>query len=370
MIDVNALAQPILDLLASFGSGVLPAGGPTDALRSTSTVVDQIHQMGRDSINEMNAAWDGRAADAATAKALRVQTTAATISDRGNDMATVVNQAAGEVETGQKELTDIAQSFVNTAASMGPVLATPEGLTVLVGSAIDHLNQALNVVGRVQNELQTHTASMNDLTPPPPTTSLAGVPAAGVQQAASAASGVLNGAGSLLSTVMATPLQSLSSRGSSGTPGTSSGTPRPDTGSSGAPDDGKGVKITLPDGSVVEAPNEQAATAVRSAIGAVGTPYVWGGNSPGAGLDCSGLTKYAYGEAGVDLPRLAADQGNGATPVSAGDLMPGDLAIWDGHVAMVIGNGQFVEAGDPVQISSIRTENSGMDFHGFYRPTA
>ncbi|MFG3617997.1 MULTISPECIES: C40 family peptidase [Nocardia] len=369
MIDVNALAQPILDLLASFGSGVLPAGGPTDALRSTSSVVDQIHQMGRDSINGMNAAWDGRAADAATAKALRVQTSAATISDRGNEMATVVNQAAGEVETGQKDLTDIAQSFVNTAASMGPVLATPEGLTVLVGSAIDHLNQALNVVGRVQNELQTHTASMNDLTPPPTTPALAGVPAAGVQQAASAASGVLNGAGSLLSTAMATPLQSQSSRGSRGTPGTT-GTPKPDTGSSGTPDDGKGVKITLPDGSVVEAPNEQAATAVRSAIGAVGTPYVWGGNSPGAGLDCSGLTKYAYGEAGVDLPRLACDQGNGATPVSAGDLMPGDLAIWDGHVAMVIGNGQLVEAGDPVQISSIRTENSGMDFYGFYRPTA
>ncbi|WP_174189188.1 C40 family peptidase [Nocardia barduliensis] len=369
MIDVNALAQPILDLLASFGSGVLPAGGPTDALRSTSSVVDQIHQMGRDSINGMNAAWDGRAADAATAKALRVQTSAATISDRGNEMATVVNQAAGEVETGQKDLTDIAQSFVNTAASMGPVLATPEGLTVLVGSAIDHLNQALNVVGRVQNELQTHTASMNELTPPPTTPSLAGVPAAGVQQMTSTASGVLSSAGSLLSTAMATPLQSQSSRGSRGTPDTS-GTPRPDTGSSGTADDGKGVKITLPDGSVVEAPNEQAATAVRSAIGAVGTPYVWGGNNPGAGLDCSGLTKYAYGEAGVDLPRLAAEQGNGATPVSAGDLMPGDLAIWDGHVAMVIGNGQLVEAGDPVQISSIRTENSGMDFYGFYRPTA
>ncbi|WP_040774758.1 C40 family peptidase [Nocardia pneumoniae] len=370
MIDINALAKPILDLLASFGSGVLPAGGPTDALRSTSAVVDQIHQMGRDSINGMNAAWDGRAADAATAKALRVQTSAATISDRGNEMATVVNQAAAEVETGQKELTDIAQSFVNTAASMGPALATPQGLTVLVGSAIDHLGQALNVVGRVQNELQTHTASMNDLTPPPPTPPPAGLPvaasASSAQQLVSTASGVLTGAGQMMSTAMSSPRPH-------GTPGTTRGTPgphQPDTGSSGNPADGKGVKITLPDGSVVEAPNEQAATAVRSAIGAVGTPYVWGGNTPGAGLDCSGLTKYAYGEAGVDLPRLAAEQGNGATPVSPGDLMPGDLAIWDGHVAMVIGNGQFVEAGDPVQISSIRTENSGMDFYGFYRPTA
>ncbi|MGQ4597393.1 NlpC/P60 family protein [Nocardia sp. R6R-6] len=367
MIDINALAKPILDLLAGFGTGVLPTGGPTDALRSTSTVVDQIHQMGRDSINGMNTAWDGRAADAATAKALRVQTSAATISDRGNEMATVVNQAAGEVETGQKQLTDIAQSFVNTAASMGPALGTPAGLTVLVGSAIDHLGQAINVVGRVQNELQTHTASMNELTPPPPTPPPSGLPGPAVQQVASTASGLFSGVGQMMSTAMATPRSQVQSQRG---PGTSPGAPRPDTGSPGTPTDGKGVKLTLPDGSVVEAPNEQAATAVRSALGAVGTPYVWGGNTPGAGLDCSGLTKYAYGEAGVDIPRLAAEQSNGATPVSPGDLMPGDLAIWDGHVAMVIGNGQFVEAGDPVQISSIRTENSGMDFHGFYRPTA
>ncbi|MEU7769131.1 C40 family peptidase [Nocardia sp. NPDC049190] len=366
MIDVNALATPILDLLASFGTGVLPTGGPSDALRDTSSLLDQIHRTGRDSINGMNAAWDGRAADAATAKALRVQTSAAMISDRGNDMATVVNQAAAEVEKGQQDLTGIAQSFVHTASSMGPALGTPQGLTLIVGSAIDHLGQALTVVGRVQNELTTHTASMNDLTPPPPTPPPAGLPgpAPAVQQLGS---GLVTGAGQLMSTAMSAPRPSLQSQRK---PGTTPGAPRPDTGSPGLPADGKGVRITLPDGSVVEAPNEQAATAVRCAVGTVGTPYVWGGNSPGSGLDCSGLTKYAYGEAGVDLPRLAAEQGNGATPVSPGDLMPGDLAIWDGHVAMVIGNGQFVEAGDPVQISSIRTENSGMDFYGFYRPTA
>lgn len=49
--------------------------------------------------------------------------------------------------------------------------------------------------------------------------------------------------------------------------------------------------------------------------------------------------------------------------------MPGDLAVWDGHVAMVIGNGQLVEAVDPVQVGEIRTTNSGMGFKGFYRPT-
>lgn len=369
MIDINALVKPLTDLLGAFGPGVLPSGGPADALRATSTAIDQIHQLGKASINQMNTAWDGTAADAATAKALRVQTSAATISDTNTEMATVVNQAAAEVESGQKDLNGIVQSFVSTATALGPAIATPPGMAAVVGSAIDHINQALGVVGRVQNELDTHTASMSQLTPPP-STSPVGALASGVgQQLLSGASSVASSAGQLLTTMVSTPLTSNTSTQTQSAPSTTSpGTPSTNTGP-GTPT-GEGVEITLPDGSRVEAPNEQAATAVKAALGTLGTPYVWGGTSPGAGLDCSGLTQYAYGEAGVDLPRLAQEQHNGATQVSPGDLMPGDLAVWDGHVAMVIGNGQFVEAGDPVQISSVRTENVGMDFYGFYRPTA
>ncbi|MEV4236971.1 NlpC/P60 family protein [Nocardia sp. NPDC049737] len=374
MIDVSALVQPLLDLLSSFGTGVLPTGGPADALTSTSTAVDQVHAVGRNSINQVNNAWDGAAADAVTAKALRVQTSAATISDRGNDMATVVNQAAAQVETGQKELNGIVQSFVSQATSLGPALATPEGLTVLVGSAIDHIGQGLNVVGRVRNELDTQTASMNELTPAPSTPSLSNVASTvgtatqGASQLSSTVSSVASGAGGMLSSLMSTASKASTTTASTASSSKPSMSTATGTGQSSA--SGKGVKIALPDGSVVEAPNEKAATAVKAAIGAVGTPYVWGGNTPGSGLDCSGLTKYAYGEAGVDLPRLAQEQGNGHMQVSPGDLMPGDLAVWDGHVAMVIGNGQFVEAGNPVQISSVRTDNMGMNFHGFYRPTS
>ena len=141
----------------------------------------------------------------------------------------------------------------------------------------------------------------------------------------------------------------------------------PRSGATGASSSG-GVEVELPDGSIATAPNAEAAAAVRNALTQQGVPYAWGGTTPGVGLDCSGLTQWAYGQAGVDIPRLAQEQGIG-NQVDQNNLMPGDLAVWDGHVAMVIGGGQMIEAGDPVEISAIRTTNSGMGFHGFYRPT-
>ncbi|MFD3747741.1 NlpC/P60 family protein [Nocardia sp. NPDC058633] len=380
MIDLSGLAQPLLDLLSSFGTGVLGTGGASDGLRSTSTNLDQIYQQGRNSINNVNTAWDGQAVDAATAKALRVQTSSATLSDNGAEMATVVDQAAAYVETGQKELDGIVNSFLSQVSALSPTLATPAGLTAVVSSAIDHIGQGMGVVGRVQDELGTQTAAIQELTPAPSSTSLASTSTGASNLASSATSSLLSTAASTGSSVLGAVGSSMSSAmsNSSGTTTSSkSTTPAGGTGTTGSTGssagsstgDGTGVKITLPDGSTVEAPNEKAATAVRSAIGACGTPYVWGGNDPQSGIDCSGLTKYAYGEAGVELPRLAQEQHIGNPQVSPGDLMPGDLAVWDGHVAMVVGNGQLVEAGDPVSISSIRTENSGMEFYGFYRPT-
>ncbi|WP_328613930.1 C40 family peptidase [Amycolatopsis sp. NBC_00355] len=135
------------------------------------------------------------------------------------------------------------------------------------------------------------------------------------------------------------------------------------------PQPGTGVGINLPGGKTVMAPNETAAKAVRNALSQLGVPYVWGGTARGQGLDCSGLTMTSYQDAGLQLPRTAAQQTVGAEVPSIDQLLPGDLVVWSGHVAMVIGDGQMVEAGDPVQISKIRTTNAGQSFIGFYRPT-
>jgi hypothetical protein len=132
------------------------------------------------------------------------------------------------------------------------------------------------------------------------------------------------------------------------------------------------LQVRIPGHGAVQAPNPRAARAVRTALDQIGTPYVWGGTTPGVGLDCSGLTQYAYRQAGIELPRLAQDQGIGAR-VAPGDLQPGDLAVWSGHVAMVVGNGQMVEAQQPgldAALDPIRTDNAGDAFLGFFRPTA
>ena len=144
----------------------------------------------------------------------------------------------------------------------------------------------------------------------------------------------------------------------------------PPAAASGAPGatDHAAPSRSVESGDVIGAPTPQAAAAVDAARSALGTPYVWGGNVPGQGMDCSGLTRWAYAQAGIEIPRTANAQAVGPQ-VPVDQLAPGDLAVWDGHVAMVTGDGMMIEAGDPVQMSPVRTENIGMGFHGFYRPT-
>jgi cell wall-associated NlpC family hydrolase len=117
-----------------------------------------------------------------------------------------------------------------------------------------------------------------------------------------------------------------------------------------------GASAITPEG-VSVAPPARYGGAVGVAMQYLGTPYVWGGASPG-GFDCSGLVMYAFAQVGVYLPHHAASQYNFGTPVSQDELEPGDLVFFDGlgHVGIYIGGGQFIHAphtGDVVKISSL-----------------
>jgi cell wall-associated NlpC family hydrolase len=88
---------------------------------------------------------------------------------------------------------------------------------------------------------------------------------------------------------------------------------------------------------------------VTTALAQQGTPYEYGGNSPG-GFDCSGLTQWIYKQVGIVLPRTAAAQSAVGHSVSLSELQPGDLLFFYrpvGHVVMYVGNGKIAEASQP-----------------------
>lgn len=260
--------------------------------------------------------------------------------------------------TSAAELVAIATGLMRNAAAAPLIAATPAGPlgagAYVAGLTSMALNDAYGVLQQLEKDLGVLAAGLNEAT-------------------AAAAARVMPGPGALgdaaqqelqrFAAALPEPAQKVvaASLPAAPTPAATVLAPEPPEVAPAAAPPPEPTPSPSQEGS------SMGAAAVEAAKSQLGTPYVWGGAAPG-GFDCSGLTSWAYKQAGLDLPRVAADQAVGRQ-VSYEELQPGDLVLWSGHAAMYAGNGMMIEAGDPVQMNPVRTENIGMTFHGFWRPT-
>jgi cell wall-associated NlpC family hydrolase len=258
------------------------------------------------------------------------------------DATSLIKQADQEVKNLLSEFESDAKVLADAAAASKDPGAEQQARAVISGMASKYAKEAADVVNAAKSRLSQLTSDLGGTTP-------SSNPGSG-------------------------PIGSRASGGGGGGGGGGG-----DHGSTGPamtfpPSDqyGSGTQIKLPNGQTVNAPNERAAIAVRAALSRLGLPYVWGGTDPNRGMDCSGLTQWSYGQAGIKLPRTAATQTVGQK-IDISQIQPGDLCIWSGHVAMYIGNGQMVEephTGSVCHVVPLRTSNAGEPFYGVFRPSA
>jgi peptidoglycan DL-endopeptidase CwlO len=360
---VAALAAPIREVQSMVGPGwsgdpavdpVTVLGGVRDALADVSAAAGRAW-------SQASAQWSGAGADGAADFAASTMAAADALAIRADQLGAAADASAAAVSRAGERLRAIVDRFETRAAALEPHLDSPGVAQELLAESRRSLSEAIAVVDELRAELDGHAAALSTPSAPAATTpaglsspSMPSMPSMGSGLGGGAPMSPPSGAGGMLGSGLG-DLAELARPDA---------TPSPD-----AANFGSGVAVRLPDGSMAMAPNPVAASAVRHALTQLGVPYQWGGTTPGVGLDCSGLTQWAYHEAGLNIPRLAQEQDVGGA-VDPGTLRPGDLAVWDGHVAMIVGNGTMIEAGDPVQLSAVRTTNAGQGFQGFFRPTA
>jgi peptidoglycan DL-endopeptidase CwlO len=122
-------------------------------------------------------------------------------------------------------------------------------------------------------------------------------------------------------------------------------------------------------------PASQLDTMLKAAMSRQGLPYVWGGDGPGV-FDCSGLVQWSFRQAGIVMPRVAADQALTGPSVPVSQLQAGDLLFYHtdptdptyiSHVAIYLGNGWMIQAPEPGEDVQVVPAAFGSEFAGAVR---
>jgi peptidoglycan DL-endopeptidase CwlO len=264
----------------------------------------------------------------------------------GLDAQTNGTSAAGAAEgqNGRAGATGVRQSAASTAAAIAPATGSPAGVKTLVTSMDDRMAAMQRQIESTKAQNQLLAARMRQM-------------AMAYRQASQASpAGMFRGIG-----------------------GGGGGMPPMGMGGGGGGFPGMGMFSKLP--GMLSGQNSRNATnelteglfgkdgngsdranrAVAFAKSKLGAPYVWGATGPNA-FDCSGLVQWAYGKAGVNLPRTTYELVNSGEPVSRANIRAGDLILcnWQKgqpeHVVMAVSPTMVIEApnrNERVKFSSI-----------------
>jgi cell wall-associated NlpC family hydrolase len=121
-------------------------------------------------------------------------------------------------------------------------------------------------------------------------------------------------------------------------------------------------------------PSAAASRVLQTADSYRGTRYVWGGNTPSEGFDCSGFTKYVLAKYRITIPRTSREQARAgrAVAVDFGSLRPGDLMFFAepgeaiSHVAIYAGDGVIIHASSALGEVGYTDLNTGGDWYVSY----
>ena len=120
-------------------------------------------------------------------------------------------------------------------------------------------------------------------------------------------------------------------------------------------------------------PSARLSDVLAKAETMIGVPYVWGGNTPAQGLDCSGFVRYVYEKAtGILLPRVSSQISRQGVAIAQTDLHPGDLVFFNTprgtatHVGIYVGENQFIHAPKKGAFVRIESMKSAYWTHRYY----